>query len=74
MTPSKHDPWVNGKPLPGVELRYNERVTIASGPDAGRQGWLVGLDAQGAEPLYTVELDGDGPDQEVLQSQLRGTA
>ena len=74
MTPGKHDPWVNGKPLPGVTLGYNERVTIASGPFAGRQGWLVGLDVRGAEPLYTVELDGDGPDQEVLQSQLRSTA
>jgi hypothetical protein len=74
MSPGKHDPWVNGKRLPGVTLDYNERVTIASGPYAGRHGWLVGLDMHGNEPLFTVELDGDEPDQEVPQSQLRRTA
>ena len=73
MSPGKLDPWINGQPLAGITFDYNERVTIASGPFAGRHGWLVSLEPSGDDPVYTVELEEGGPDLEVPQSLLRRT-
>lgn len=63
------DPWISGNPLPGVTFAYNSMVQIVAGPNAGEEGWLVGLELA-SDPIYTVELRSGG-DVEVTQSMLR---
>ena len=74
MVHRSRTPWVNGEPLDGVNLPYNCRVEIISGPHVGHTGWLVGVEDIGVDPLYTVELEVRGPDAMVRQSMLRRTA
>lgn len=69
--PGKRDPWVTGQQVPGVTLPYNSQVEIVSGPRMGERGWLVAVDARGAEPLYTVDMLSRAPDVDVPQSWLR---
>jgi hypothetical protein len=67
--PGKHDPWLNGDRIAGVEFAHNSLVEIIAGPHIGQRGWLVTLDVQ-TDPLYTIELE-SGEDVDVHQSQIR---
>ena len=67
----KQPPWVDGTSIAGVLFPYNAHVDVISGPFAGQDGWLVGVDPTGPEPIYTVEIQDGEPNAEVPQSSLR---
>jgi hypothetical protein len=69
MVGMERDPWVAGKPIPGVAITYNSLVDVVGGQYVGEVGVVVGLQLA-PDPIYTVEL-ADNPNAEIPQSMLR---
>lgn len=62
--------WAEFQPIPGVLFRLNDPVAIQAGEHAGEVGCAIALVGLAPEPRYLVELEPDGEEVQVLQSQL----
>jgi hypothetical protein len=62
--------WHEGQLIPGVMFGFDDPVSIERGEHAGKLGIAVQLLRLTPEPVYLIEVEPDGPDLEVLQSQL----
>lgn len=62
--------WHEGESIPGVLFGFDDPVVIEAGENAGQLGIVVALLSLTPEPRYLIEVEPDGPDLEVLQSQL----
>ena len=62
--------WHEGQLIPGVMFGFDDPVSIDAGEHAGRLGVAVALVRLSPEPVYLIEVEPDGPDLEVPQSQL----
>jgi hypothetical protein len=65
------DRWLAGEPIDGIAFGFKSAVELADGRNAGRRGTVVLLMDVSADPLYLVELGGQGGAVRVRQSSLR---
>ena len=55
-------------------MGYNQRVRATKGEYKGEEGWVVGIELQDPEPIYTVEFPESHPCAEVPESSLTSAA
>ena len=70
-TPGAGDRWMAGERLEGVAFAQRDVVVVVAGPHAGARGVVILLLSLPPDPLYLVELEGEGQDIRVRQSALR---
>lgn len=62
--------WAEFQPIPGVLFRLNDPVAIQAGDHAAEMGCVIALVGLTPEPIYLIELEPDGEEVQVLQSEL----
>jgi len=69
--PPEGKAWLRRERVAGIKLLYNQRVQVISGAGAGAFGWIVAVDVRcSSEPVYTVEIEGGNPNEELPESAL----
>ena len=65
-----NDAFLDGELIFGIKYRHNSEVRVTD--DKGNKviGWIVGLDTNGREPIYTIEISGGDPNYEVKESEI----
>jgi hypothetical protein len=66
-----NDHFLSGERIDGVTLTLNQHVRFVSGEFAGREGFVISLEAMSPEPTFRVERMDDGSDVVVRQSSLK---
>ena len=64
------DRWLAGEPVDGVRFAHHDAVVVTGGRWAGRVGRVALLLTLGDDPLYLVQLAGEGAGARVRQSAL----
>ena len=66
-----HNRFLVGDLLPGLKYTHNQAVRVVQGPNFGKSGCVVSVEATSPEPMYLIELDSSDGDVLVAESDLR---
>jgi hypothetical protein len=65
--------WITTEGIPGVNCRFSDIVRIIVGEYSGQTGEVISLISVEPEPIYVVELPGNGKSVVLNQSGLEPT-
>jgi hypothetical protein len=62
--------WYKSQPIEGIAFGLNDSVRIKSGDLAGQAGSVISIIPIEPIPIYLIELDNNGADVQIKQSEL----
>ena len=65
-----NDAFLGGELIFDIKYRHNSEVRVTYDEGNLVIGWIVGVDTNGPEPVYTIEIKGGDPNYEVKESGI----
>lgn len=65
-----NDAYLRGDLILGVKYRHNSHVKVTGENSDTISGWIVGVELQEPEPIYTIETEDGDPCFEASESKI----